>query len=76
MASSLSTPVGRMLRWRGAPHVVPTVVTLVWLGYVIATGEFGRALDRWPSTVTMALGSFLAGASPLGGGAAAFLLGG
>lgn len=72
MASSLSTPVGRVLRWRGAPHVVPTVVTLVWLGYVIATGEFGRALDRWPSTVTMALGSFLAGASPLGGGAAAF----
>ena len=69
---ALASPLTRMLRWRGAPYVVPAIATLVWLVYVIAAGEFGRALDRWPSAVTMALGSFLAGASPEGGGAVAF----
>lgn len=66
------SPLRRALRWRGAPYIVPTAVTLVWLAYVIVAGEFGRALDRWPSAVTMAFGSFLAGASPEGGGAVAF----
>lgn len=70
--SALASPLTRALRWRGAPYVVPTIATLVWLVYVIVAGEFGRALDRWPSSITMALGSFLAGASPEGGGAVAF----
>jgi len=39
---------------------------------VLATGQLERALGHWPSTLTMAVGSFLAGASPEGGGAVAF----
>lgn len=72
VSTAVRSPFARVLRWRAMPYVVPAIVTAVWLVYVLATDEFGRALDRWPSAVTMAFGSFLAGASPEGGGAVAF----
>lgn len=68
----VDSSMARVLRWRGMPYAVPSLVTLVWLIYVLASGELGRALDRWPAAVTMAFGSLLSGASPAGGGAAAF----
>jgi uncharacterized membrane protein YfcA len=57
------------------PHLsiaLPASVTLSWLIAVVATGHLERAIEHWPSAVTMALGSFLAGSSPEGGGAVAF----
>lgn len=71
-AGVAASPLRRALGWRWTPYVIPAAVTAVWLAYVLAAGEFGRALERWPSAVTMAFGSFLAGASPEGGGAVAF----
>jgi uncharacterized membrane protein YfcA len=44
----------------------------MWLVGVMAAGLGGRVLDQWESAVTMVFGSFLAGSSPLGGGAVAF----
>ena len=52
--------------------VVPVGVTVGWAIYVATTGQFGRAIDHWASALTMVFGSFLAGASPEGGGAVAF----
>ena len=72
LALTLPSALTRALRWRGAPYVIPAAVTVIWLVYVISTDEFGRALNRWPAALTMAFGSFLAGASPEGGGAVAF----
>lgn len=71
-STAVRSPIARALTWRGAPYAVPALVTLISLVYVIAAGEFGRALDRWTSAITMAFGSFLAGASPEGGGGGAF----
>lgn len=55
-----------------AMYGIPATVTLVWLVAVLASGSFGRALDHWQSALTMVFGSFLAGSSPVGGGAVAF----
>ena len=57
---------------RSAMYGIPATVTLVWLVAVLASGSFGRALDHWQSALTMVFGSFLAGSSPVGGGAVAF----
>lgn len=51
---------------------VPATITVIWFIYVLAAGQLGRALDYWPSSLTMVFGSFLAGSSPEGGGAVAF----
>jgi uncharacterized membrane protein YfcA len=47
-------------------------VTVVWLGWIVAAGLWGRVVDNWVSAVTMIFGSFVAGATPQGGGAVAF----
>lgn len=51
---------------------VSTTVTVVWLIYVTASGQWGRVGDQWASAVTMVFGSFVAGSTPQGGGAVAF----
>jgi len=51
---------------------VSAAVTLGWLVWVIAGGLWGRVVDNWVSALTMMFGSFVAGATPQGGGAVAF----
>jgi uncharacterized membrane protein YfcA len=47
-------------------------VTVVWLLWATVFGLWERAIDNWASAVTMIFGSFVAGATPQGGGAVAF----
>ena len=57
---------------RIALYALPATATLVWLIYVLAAGELDRVSEYWESSLTMVFGSFLAGSSPVGGGAVAF----
>ncbi len=56
-----------LLRW-----ALPAVVTVVWAVVVLAADLGDRVVTNWESTLTMLVGSFLAGSSPEGGGAVAF----
>ncbi|MEZ5379931.1 MAG: TSUP family transporter [Acidimicrobiales bacterium] len=47
-------------------------VTLIWLLSVTLAQQWGRVADHWVSALTMVFGSFVAGATPQGGGAVAF----
>ena len=51
---------------------VPSAVTLIWLLYVVASGQWDRVVAHWESSTTMIFGSFVAGSTPQGGGAVAF----
>ena len=57
---------------RTAQYAIPAAITLAWLAAMVATDSLGRALDHWESSLTMVFGSFLAGSSPVGGGAVSF----
>ena len=47
-------------------------VTVVWLVYATAFGQWERILNNWSASITMVFGSFVAGSTPQGGGAVAF----
>ena len=47
-------------------------VTVVWLVYATAFGQWERIVSNWYSAITMVFGSFVAGSTPQGGGAVAF----
>lgn len=51
---------------------VATTIVLVWLGYMISAEQFHLFTEWWPMSLTMVLGSFVAGASAEGGAAVAF----
>ncbi len=51
---------------------VSAAVTAVWLIAVTGTGAWGRVGDHLVAAATMVVGSFVAGATPQGGGAVAF----
>ncbi len=51
---------------------VSIVITIVWLVFVTGREHWDRVLDNWIASVTMVFGSFVAGATPQGGGAVAF----
>lgn len=51
---------------------LPAAVTLGWLVYVAAADQWDRVAMHWRSSLTMVLGSFVAGSTPQGGGAVAF----
>ena len=51
---------------------VSLLVTIVWAVFVTANGHWDRVGRHWASAVTMVFGSFVAGATPQGGGAVAF----
>lgn len=51
---------------------VSAAVTVVWTVAVTATGGWGRVGDHLVASATMVVGSFVAGATPQGGGAVAF----
>ena len=53
-------------------QAVSIVVTVGWLIYVTGWSHWDRVVDNWISAVTMVFGSFVAGATPQGGGAVAF----
>jgi uncharacterized protein len=44
----------------------------VWLGVVITNNWWGRVADHWPISVAVALGSYVAGSTPMGGGTVGF----
>lgn len=53
-------------------QAVSIAVTVGWLVYVTGWAHWERVLDNWISALTMVFGSFVAGATPQGGGAVAF----
>ena len=72
VASSGASAGWRRLSSPAAALIVPSAITVVWAVLVIGGGELERVLAHWESSLTMTAGSFLAGASPEGGGAIAF----
>lgn len=57
---------------RAAIWTIPAGITVGWLAYVIGAGQWSRVAMHWRSSLTMIFGSFVAGATPQGGGAVAF----
>ncbi len=57
-------------RWAYPATVL--VVYVTWLSYMTASANWGLFRDNWPVSVTMAFGSFVAGATAEGGAAVAF----
>ncbi len=58
------------LRW-----VYPAALILlyiIWVAYMTVTAQWGLFLEYWAATLTMVLGSFVAGSTAAGGGAVAF----
>lgn len=53
-------------------NAFPLVVFLAWLIYMGSNNSWGVYTDGWPMALTAILGSFVAGCSPLGGGAIAY----
>lgn len=51
---------------------MPAVATVVWAVAVIGTGQLDQVIDHWASAVTMLFGGFLAGSTPIGGGAVSY----
>ncbi len=47
-------------------------ILLVWTGYMTMAGQWALFRTFWPMSLTMVLGSFIAGATPQGGAAVAF----
>ncbi len=43
-----------------------------WLTYVTLSGSWSTVIDNWPIAFAMALGSFVAGSTPMGGGTVGF----
>jgi uncharacterized protein len=53
-------------------YAFPFAFTFSWFVYMVSTSSWGVYSSGWPMTLTAVLGSFVAGCSPLGGGAAAY----
>ena len=51
---------------------VSAAITVVWVAAVTIAGLWGRVSEHWVAALTMVFGSFVAGATPQGGGAVAF----
>ncbi len=51
---------------------VLVVCYMVWVLYMTMSSQWGLFLDYWAASVTMILGSFVAGSTAAGGGAVAF----
>jgi len=60
-------------RRRLLPFVIwLTLFYLAWLTLVLAGGYLDTALAHWPMAAAMALGSYVAGSTPMGGGTVGF----
>lgn len=68
-----SAPAGWYSRHRG--KIYPALVFLIytaWAAYMSVTDSWKLFCDYWPASLTMVLGSFVAGATAEGGGAVAY----
>ncbi|PQO27937.1 sulfite exporter TauE/SafE family protein [Blastopirellula marina] len=59
------------------PRIWPFIVWLtvfysIWLTVVILGGYWPTVLSHWPIALTMSVGSYVAGSTPMGGGTVAF----
>jgi uncharacterized membrane protein YfcA len=63
-------PLIRPRRW--VYPLVLAALVVVWAGYMSLAGQWGQYGQNWPMAVTMAGGSFVAGATPMGGAAVSF----
>ena len=52
-----------------------TLVWITWLAIVFSGHHFHSIVQWWPASLSMILGSFVAGSTPLGGGVIAFPVG-
>lgn len=62
---------------QGAPSMRPFLIWLAafylaWLGLVIGLDAWARLAEHWPIAAAMAVGSYFAGATPMGGGTVGF----
>ena len=75
-AQSTSTrPRAGWLATRGRLWAYPVALLIVyvtWTAYMHGTGSWGLFADFWPISLTMTMGSFVAGATAEGGAAIAF----
>lgn len=71
MTSPEPTDAVSRLRQLGA-WGLPAIFTAGWLVFVLTNGHLDRVLDNWRSSITMVIGSFVAGSTPQGGGSVAF----
>lgn len=75
--SPAELPVFSWAGWynRHRLKIYPALVFLIysiWAAYMTHSGSWGLFRDYWPATLTMVLGSFVAGATAEGGGAVAY----
>ncbi len=69
--STTGKPVGTRFRKFIYPALLAALV-LIWTAYMTRTGQWGLFRPYWPMSLTMVLGSFIAGSTPQGGAAVAF----
>jgi uncharacterized protein len=63
----------RQSLWRLLPFIVPPLVVWTgWLALMLTSGRWELFASGWHMSLTMAIGSFIAGATSEGGGAVAF----
>jgi len=62
----------RQRRMNMSALAVSLAVTVTWVVFVSVRDHWDRVVDNWVAAVTMIAGSFVAGATPQGGGAVAF----
>ncbi|HRV81343.1 MAG TPA: hypothetical protein P5218_07905, partial [Planctomycetota bacterium] len=72
MSSQLQGPGPRRHPFRGVTLWVALVVWAFWLVGMFSGDRFGLFPTGWFMSVTMVVGSFIAGATSEGGGAVAF----
>jgi uncharacterized membrane protein YfcA len=74
------TPRGQPDPARAAPAKARMIPWFVWVALFLAAwtilvasnGWWGRVADHWPIAVAMAVGSYVAGSTPMGGGTVGF----
>lgn len=75
LAKALLLPnacTGTMIQRKQIYPIVVILIMLLWLSYMISANQFPLFAKWWPMSLTMILGSFVAGASAEGGAAVAF----
>lgn len=72
MPADLTRPTALDLVRARAYPVALVAIYATWLTYMVVTNNWGFFAEHWPVSVTMTLGSFVAGATAEGGAAVAF----
>ena len=69
---TLSRPGQGLLSRRWLYPAVSVAIYILWFGYMLSTNGWHLFEEFWPISLTMTLGSFVAGATAEGGAAVAF----